>query len=336
MKRLAAASAVLLMFAACQDATEPEDPAVGSPAFSVAKSVRTIDLGTLPGGTFSLAAGPSPPNIFNINNRGQIVGLADTDVGTFPLHVFLWEKGTMIDLGLDEDDPAGSSRLLLNNRGQVVAGFQDELTADEQAVLWQKGTMTDLGTLGGCCTFPNAINERGQVAGFGQTASGEFHAFLWEKGTMTDLGTLGGTFSEAEAINERGQVVGRSRIVGDPFIFHAFLWEKGTLTDLETLGGTFSTATAINERGQVVGFSETASGETHTFFWEKGTMIDLGKPGVRERCPGGQTPGDAVAINERGQVVGQIETASGESHAFLWERGRMIDLETLGGTRMNY
>jgi probable HAF family extracellular repeat protein len=99
MKRLTAVVAVVLMCTACQDATEPEEPPVVSPAFSVAKSVHIIDLGTLPGGTFSEIVGQSPSSIFNINSRGQIVGLADTDVGTFPVHVFLWEKGTMIGAG---------------------------------------------------------------------------------------------------------------------------------------------------------------------------------------------------------------------------------------------
>ena len=36
-------------------------------------------------------------------------------------------------------------------------------------------------------------------------------------------------------------------------------------------------------------------------------------------------------INEAGQVVGSATTASGQSHAFLWENGAMTDLGTLGG-----
>jgi probable HAF family extracellular repeat protein len=40
---------------------------------------------------------------------------------------------------------------------------------------------------------------------------------------------------------------------------------------------------------------------------------------------------EALAINERGPVVGQSTTSAGQWHAFLWERGTMIDLGTLGG-----
>jgi len=37
---------------------------------------------------------------------------------------------------------------------------------------------------------------------------------------------------------------------------------------------------------------------------------------------------EAHDVNERGQVVGESTTASGEFHAFLWEKGTMIDLGT--------
>jgi len=54
--------------------------------------------------------------------------------------------------------------------------------------------------------------------------------------------------------------------------------------------------------------------------------VDLGTLGGRES--------QAVAVNDRGQMVGWSRTADDKTHAFLWTESRgMIDLGTLGGGR---
>jgi probable HAF family extracellular repeat protein len=54
-------------------------------------------------------------------------------------------------------------------------------------------------------------------------------------------------------------------------------------------------------------------------------------PRVVDLAKRGGYPSDAVDINDRGQVVGQVQTASGQWHAFLWQDGAMTDLGTLEG-----
>jgi len=124
---------------------------------------------------------------------------------------------------------------------------------------------------------------------------------------MVDLGTLGGTESEAVAVNASGQVVGWSEVAsGD---HHAFSWtQAGGMIDLGTLGGAQSEATAVNATGQVVGWANTADGDRHAFLWtQAGEMVDLG-------------PGNATAVNDSGQVVGQSQGI-----AFSWtQAGGMV------------
>jgi probable HAF family extracellular repeat protein len=52
-------------------------------------------------------------------------------------------------------------------------------------------------------------------------------------------------------------------------------------------------------------------------------MIDLGTLGGARSEP--------VALNDRGDVVGTSQTASGETQAFLWRDGQMTALASLGG-----
>jgi probable HAF family extracellular repeat protein len=157
--------------------------------------------------------------------------------------------------------------------------------------------ITDLGTLGGRSSEALGINARGQIVGWADTSAKDeygilrHHAFLWANGHMRDLGTLGGPQSEAVAINGSGQVVGWADTDAKGGVYHAFLWENGHMRDLGTFGGPQSEAVAINASGQVVGFTDT--GRTY------------------------QASGSGTRVYEK--------------HAFLWEKGRMRDLGTLGG-----
>jgi probable HAF family extracellular repeat protein len=162
-------------------------------------------------------------------------------------------------------------------------------------------------------SLANAVNARGQVVGFSYTESGHIHAFVWDNGVMRDLGTLDqGTVSDslsnALAINDQGQIAGYSTV--STGFFHAFLFDKGVMKDLGTLGGDASVASAVNESGQVVGWSLTAAGVMHPFLWDRGVMIDLASSG------NASNEGEAIGINNRGQVIGQLG-----GQGFVWNRG---------------
>jgi len=267
-----------------------------------------IDLGTL-GSDFSLAQA--------INDKGQVAGISDRSSGARA--AFLWENGVMRDIG-----NLGGTWLTnvvgINAKGQV-AGSSLSNSGAIHAFFWD-GVMMDIGTLG--CFLPaacgpgseaHALNDIGQVVGQANmggdgTGSSVFHAFLWENGTMRNLGTLGGNYANARAINNRGQVTGESTVASTGSI-HAYLWENEEMSDLGLRPGApsggGSAGYAINDQGQIAGASEG-----HAIFWERGVMTDLGTLGG--------TDSNAIALNNRGQVIGDSKISTGETHAFLWEK----------------
>jgi probable HAF family extracellular repeat protein len=71
-----------------------------------------------------------------MNKRGQIVGESGVGNGW---HGFLWQNGSMTDLGALPDAPYGSFSFAygINDRGQIVGSSVDPLN-HTHAILWTK------------------------------------------------------------------------------------------------------------------------------------------------------------------------------------------------------
>jgi len=189
-----------------------------------------------------------------------------------------------------------------------------------QGFIYSNGSMTGLGELGGGGSVVAAMNQSGQVTGDSLTVDFENHAFLYANAEMIDLGTLGGGYSSAFALNDAGSVVGESSL--DNGETHGFVYVGGEMVDLGTLGGTYSCAIALNSAGQVIGQSATANDEEmHGFIYSGASLVDLGTLGGDYSSP--------MSINALGQVVGDAALSNGNSHAFLWHNGVMLDLNTV-------
>src|SRR6185295_5632230 len=75
----------------------------------------------------------------------------------------------------------------------------------------------------------------------------------------------------------------------------------------------------VNDNGQVVGDSQIPGGQTHAFLYSEGEMWDMGTLGGQESV--------AYGINNQGEIVGASSTLYDHfMHAFLWRKGKMIDL----------
>ena len=266
------------------------------------------------------------------------------------------KNGAILDLGA-LPGTNGNVPVWINDNS-LIAGLSQIGTIDPafdfpvwRAVLWDKRRrIFDLGTLGGMNSAAYCVNSRGQVVGVASNTVAEnpdfasfvaidfpsetqARAFVWENGSMRDLGTLGGNDASATCVKEGGDIVGFSYTNTTPNpgtdvpTLHPFIWKHGTMRDLGSLGGTlaipgaigvgFGGTNVVNEAGEVAGTSTLPGDENwHAFFWSKGRMTDLGTLGGSKS--------DAVAINNKGQVVGRavVTDTPFVRHAFIWEKGR--------------
>lgn len=127
-----------------------------------------FDLGTLGGGR-SKADGvavidwPDPSY-----STTYVVGDSETATGDF--HAFLWNAGTMYDLGVLPGHI--DSRALAVNRAGVAVGVSSNGLVEQRAVMWVGGSIVDLNTLidkksGWFLQSASDINEYGYIVGSG-------------------------------------------------------------------------------------------------------------------------------------------------------------------------
>lgn len=151
---------------------------------------------------------------------------------------------------------------------------------------------------------PSAINDSSQIAG----TTTDHKAALWDekKGTTKIPVPAGFRIAEAVAINAAGQLIGLATNDSSSKR-QAFLYRDGKLS---LLPGGESKATAINDAGDISGEATLHGKEVSApVLWKKQSPIDLGG------CCGGT----ATALNNHGQVAGQVYDAQGRYDAFLWD-----------------
>jgi probable HAF family extracellular repeat protein len=291
------------------------------------------DLGTLPSGGYESFATA-------VNSRGQVVGEALNTVPddfsmvgpgflTTQTRAFLWQNGTMQDLGALGTGTDAMAQFI-NERGQVVGWSYTSsapntscpffLPLASGSFIWdEKNGMRDIGNLGGTCAIATGVNNQGIVIGDNVDDNPIERGFLWDNGSIKDLGgSLGGNQTTAEAVNQAGEVVGTGTLAGE-VAFHATLWKHvGEITDLGTVDqDPCSFPSSINARTQIVGASLpgcTFDNNTRAFLWQRGSIFDLNAlipPGASLHLQW------ARDINDRGEIAGIGLDVGNNSHAFL-------------------
>jgi probable HAF family extracellular repeat protein len=157
-----------------------------------------IDLGTIDGGTSSVANG--------INDAGTVIGNSDTASGGE--RGFIYRNGKMTDIGTLGG--ANSAVNAINDNG-VITGSSEDASGVTLPFVYSNGTMTSLGTYN-ISTTPQAINDKGVIVGTTSGTNVIDDAFIYQGGTFQDLNNLipagsGWKLTDAVAINDNGQIL---------------------------------------------------------------------------------------------------------------------------------
>ena len=220
--------------------------------------------------------------------------------------------------------------------------------------------VTDLGALGndnlGCAMSINnegltLIQDASMVPGQQDNAGGTIlkaRDAIGINGSQVDLGTLGGENSWMNwgEINDRAQIVGYSETAvldpngedvctfGTHLTCRPFLWQDFHMSALPTLGGNNGQASAINNRGEIVGFAEdgTVDSSCPANKTNNRTQLPvLWENGKAKALPTGNDPGgNALWINDKGQIVGFTGACGATNHAVVWDNDNVNTLPDNG------
>ena len=285
----------------------------------------SISLGKWSKGVLTnLGAPPGFPSGFNrvrpfgINDSGAIVGAIYTSAGELPARAFVHRDGSYTVLPLLHPTDLGGVAIGINDRGEVV-GFDRTSNHNTQGWLWSDGAYSSL-PVSGTNTVAVGINSSGTVVGYRRVSfiqrlvTGQYRR-SGEMGFVLSHGTTQYLTGPVHAINDLGVAAGASTSRGHVMTTRlkgeatATVFKDGIATSILSLP---SAAFGINSAGDVIGSYRAGSG-SRPFIWSS-------KSGAFDITPAGYRSAVAAAINNRGDILGYGETASGAPQDFLLTR----------------
>jgi hypothetical protein len=213
----------------------------------------------------------------------------------------------------------------INNKGELV-GRGPVNGVPRVAFIWRQGEFIDLSSpLNANSAIAVAINDRSEVVGEYVDAQFQQHAFLWRRGEISRIEIAPGRFAFITSdINDRREVLLSARDAQD--LLESFVWRArdGRLTRLEPAPGIPSDLIfpfRLNNRGTVIGNGIGGPAGALPFLWEDGTVMQI-------QLPPGAEGGNAMAINDRGVVVG-VAIFPDRAIGYRWQDGEATELPSM-------
>ena len=279
-----------------------------------------VDLGTL-GGAEAAA--------FGLNDARQVVGWSPipgcpTALANPCRRAFLWDAGTMTDLGVLAGDEESTARAI-NAAGLVVGTSESDVIAGSgtyHAFSWD-GSLNPLPDLGQGTSFVNDVNDSGLMVGYTtDPVVLRDRVVTWQDGVVTNMGaTEGHSFNRGYGVSNAGVLVGFAWDLfapNDAILFTGFSW----LT-IGGIDGPFQNAEArdVNDAGFACGLQAFPSGNWHAALWTPTGALDLGV------LPGTDLA-ELTDVNEAGLAVGRSYTDVA-SRAVYYDGATLRDLNDL-------
>ncbi len=152
--------------------------------------------------------------------------------------------------------------------------------------------------------------------------------FLWNHGILTPL-RYGDQPITPVDLNIAGQVIGTVRDGDGPP--QGVRWERGTATPLPN-AATFSVPLDLNNRGQATYLTVSINGGVPVV---RAWLSDASGRTAQDLGVAPSLVYPSLAVNDAGQVAGNKTDSGGPVYGtttgFLWTKGKLVDLGTLGG-----
>jgi probable HAF family extracellular repeat protein len=303
----------------------------------------------------------------SINASGQVAYSVTPD-GFSPITAFFYDGRSSRNIGSLANTGDFTIASGITSAGEVIGSSYNSANEMRTFIWNRRAGIADIGTLPGTNeTYNPVVNSRGVITGHAVGPFNVNRAFRWSRSLgLTDLGVLAtgeGESAYARAINDAGAIAGDSWTSGNAY--HSFLWTFGTgMVDIHTNDSDDSAPVGVSAKGHVAG-NQGGGGNSSSFYWTPASgMIDIAPPGVptwlTSMSASGQITGlvgdpftdiramtwtqagglrelgtlggefsNAVGANNKGQVIGSSDIASGQPHAFVWTATEgMVDLNT--------
>jgi probable HAF family extracellular repeat protein len=273
-----------------------------------------------------------------INDRGDVVGFADSKRGSGPIHAIIWKNGKSadaVDLGVLPGYVASEAYGVNDDR--VVFGLLYDRKERAVPFRWEDGHMTVLRGPNGRLLYTdnpgssgrNAINARGEMT-WTMIVGGDRRAVRWGLGGKADFlpALPGHTWTDAFSINDDGVVSGWSRRLpnGDGAENPVIWTRSGRVLPLRTEPGRADgIAEATNRAGLTVGYlgnqTDTEPESDQFAVWRTRTAEPLLLGPVRPNLIA-----EFVDVNDRGQAAGMTGTMNPKTgfilgSAVTWQTG---------------